>query len=117
MFIIFAAIGAVLLVTVGYAVLWSSYQPNLPKNMSVFGKVLSVVIFVMAGLVLASGIACRRMPCCRGMSMHAGPECPMAGKMQCRPDLKETGAPGGGNYDKIISDFEKKKAKETAEKK
>jgi len=48
---------AVIIVFFGYLALWSSSQANTPGGISSFGKVLAIILFVMAGLVLVAGIA------------------------------------------------------------
>lgn len=57
MFILPSIIAAVVLVFLGYASLWSAYQANLPKNVSQFGKVMSIILFVTAGLVILFSLA------------------------------------------------------------
>jgi len=54
---------AVVLVFMGYFALWSAAQANTPAGISAFGKVMAIILFVMAGLVLVSGIACRHGFC------------------------------------------------------
>jgi hypothetical protein len=54
---IFPITGAVIIVFFGYLALWSASQANTPGGISSFGKVLAIILFVMAGLVLIGGIA------------------------------------------------------------
>ncbi len=54
---IFPIAGAVIIVFFGYLALWSASQSNTPGGISSFGKVLAIILFVMAGLVLIGGIA------------------------------------------------------------
>ena len=58
MCILFPIVAATVLVTIGYFALWISSQANNQKGMAIFGKVLSIILFVMAGLVLVFSITC-----------------------------------------------------------
>ena len=57
MLLLFPVIGAVVLVTLGYFVMWTSSQANTPKGVAMFGKVMSIILFVGAGLVIIAGIS------------------------------------------------------------
>lgn len=59
MSIVFPLIASSALVFFGYFALWSSSQANTPKGISSFGRVLSIILFVIAGLVLVSPVAVR----------------------------------------------------------
>lgn len=59
MHIIFPIIGASILVFFGYFAIWSSSQPSTPKGVSSFGRILAIILFVIAGLALVSPIASR----------------------------------------------------------
>jgi hypothetical protein len=78
MFVLFPLIACSVLVFFGYFALWSSSQANTPKGISSFGRVLSIILFVIAGLVLVSPAAMRHFhgQCCRGgMEMQGRPPC------------------------------------------
>jgi hypothetical protein len=87
MFILFPVVGAVVLVFFGYVALWSAYGANIPKGVAQFGRILSIVLFVFAGLVLLSGVAMR---CHRFGSHMMGGMRPgmsfMKGQMPCGMD-------------------------------
>jgi hypothetical protein len=59
MFVLFPLLAASVLVFFGYFALWSSSQANTPKGISSFGRILSIILFVIAGLVLLSPVAMR----------------------------------------------------------
>lgn len=126
---------AVMLVTIGYFVLYSAAQGNLSKSIAGFGKILAVVIFVLGGIVLISGIymsVARRGMCCMGMGkpcmmghhmgMNWGMPCPMMGENK-EPGKKMEGmsgkaCPAGSEIEinKAIDKYEKKKVEETIKK-
>ena len=69
MCILLPVVAAVVLVFFGELAMWSAHQSNTPAGISQFGKIMSIILFVFAGLVLISGIACRHhhgMPCMMG---------------------------------------------------
>lgn len=78
MFILFPVIAAVVLVFFGYAALWSTYQSNLPKGVSQFGRIMSIILFVIAGLVLVLSA-----------TMRPGFGHDMPGKMHCGAFMQE----------------------------
>ena len=66
MFILIPVVSAVVLVFFGYLAMWSAHQSNTPAGIAQFGKVMAIILFVFAGLVLVCGMACRhhhRMQC------------------------------------------------------
>ena len=79
MFVIVPLIACSVLVFFGYFALWSSSQANTPKGISSFGRILSIILFVIAGLVLLSPVAMRHFHgqrCCMGsMDMQGRPPC------------------------------------------
>ena len=62
MFLLFPVVIVILLVFFGYSALWSSYQSNIPKGVSQFGRILSLILFVMAGLVIVFGLTFKSCP-------------------------------------------------------
>ena len=79
MFIVMPIVAAVVLVFLGYIALWSASQPNTPAGISSFGRVMAILLFVIAGLGLFAGatMGCRMggmmkggMPCQMGMMQH-----------------------------------------------
>ena len=61
MFVFMVILMALVLVALGYFVLWCAVQPNMPAGVSRFGKVLAAVLFIIAGLVFIIGLVYR--PC------------------------------------------------------
>jgi hypothetical protein len=55
MFIFPALVGCLVLTTLGYFALWTSSHENTSKGLVGFGKVLSTILFVFAGLVFLTG--------------------------------------------------------------
>jgi hypothetical protein len=55
MFIFPALVGCLVLVTLGYLALWTSSHENTAKALAGFGKVLAIILFVFAGLVITVG--------------------------------------------------------------
>lgn len=92
MCILMPVVVAALFVFLGYCTLWSSSQGNTPKDISQFGKILSIILFTIAGLVivLCSLFRCSPMnnrmmagrPGCQGMMRMGTP--PERG---CRPNM------------------------------
>ncbi len=95
MHILIPILAASILVFFGYFSLWSATQPTTPKGISSFGRILAIILFVMAGLALVSPVAARHFhhdymmqnaACCgkpgfmggHGQWMHRMP-------MQCDP--------------------------------
>jgi len=71
---IFASLlGAVVLVALGYIASWTSMHENTPKGLSAFGKVMAVILYVFAALVLIFGLKFG-MGSCGKMGMGG---CPM----------------------------------------
>ena len=66
-------VSAAVLVFFGYIALWSAHQSNTPAGVSQFGRIMSIILFVFAGLVLVAGVAHRH---------HRGMQCGME-KMSC----------------------------------
>jgi hypothetical protein len=62
MFLVFPVVIVILLVFFGYCALWSSYQGNIPKGVSQFGRILSLILFVIAGLVIVFGLTFKSFP-------------------------------------------------------
>ena len=65
------------LVTLGYLALWSSSHEKTSKEMAGFGKIMGMIVLVLAGLLLIVGITfsarCGMCPMCQMMSrMHHG---------------------------------------------
>lgn len=58
MFIFCSVVAAVVLVTLGYFALWAASQANVSKGLSMFGKVMAIVLFIIAGLTLLFGSIC-----------------------------------------------------------
>lgn len=56
MFLVMHAVAAVLVVTVGYFVVWTSMQPNTQKGVAGFGKVMAILLFIVAGGMLLCGL-------------------------------------------------------------
>ncbi|HUI92048.1 MAG TPA: hypothetical protein VLX68_07365 [Chitinivibrionales bacterium] len=82
MLIIFPLIAASALVFFGYFALWSSAQATTPKSISSFGRILSIILFVIAGVVLFSPVAMRHFHgrhFTGGMGMQGRP--PMMGSV------------------------------------
>jgi hypothetical protein len=69
MFIIMPVLAATLLVVLGYFATWSSYKENLPGSIVSFGRVLAIVLFVLGGIVLVTGVAMSARMRMHGMSM------------------------------------------------
>jgi hypothetical protein len=61
-------VGAVVLVFGGYIALWTAGRSDTAKGTAQFGKIMAIILFVFAGLVLVGGVA--RRHCHRGM--HEG---------------------------------------------
>jgi hypothetical protein len=97
--------GAVVIVFFGYIAMWSASMPNTPAGISSFGRVMAIILFVIAGLLLVSGIACRRGFCGPMMGKMGGwgqasmmpmPGCGhMPGMMQPGNDRDRQGMPQG----------------------
>ncbi|MGA2091439.1 MAG: hypothetical protein ABSH12_08300 [Endomicrobiales bacterium] len=60
-------LAAVILVFLGYIALWTASQNNIPAGISKFGRIMSIILFVFAGLVLVFHMAMR--PHFRGHGM------------------------------------------------
>ena len=56
MFIFPALVGCLVLVTLGYFAMWTSSHENTSKGLAGFGRVLSIILFVFAGLVFLAGM-------------------------------------------------------------
>jgi hypothetical protein len=94
---------AVVIVFFGYMALWSASQANTPAGISSFGRVMAIILFVIAGFILISGIACRRGACGPMMmgkmggwgnaSMMPAPGCHMPGMMQPGDEKGRPGMP------------------------
>ena len=54
-----SVIVAAVLVTIGYFALWTSSQTNTPKGTAAFGKVMALILFVMAGLMILFSCNCK----------------------------------------------------------
>jgi hypothetical protein len=91
MHIFLSLFAASCLVFFGYFAIWSSSQPTTPKGISSFGRILAIILFVLAGLALVSPIAARHFHCACGMNQmqfrgHPGfmgrPQGPWMNRMQ-----------------------------------
>jgi hypothetical protein len=80
MFIFCSIIVAVVLVTLGYFALWTTSQANVSKGLSLFGKVMAIVLFITAGLMLLLGSLCCGNKCGYGKKMHGRYMSSMKGK-------------------------------------
>ena len=52
MFIFCGIIGAVIFVTLGYFVFWTAMRQGTQPDMVKFGKIMGIILFVIAGLAL-----------------------------------------------------------------
>lgn len=52
MFIVGGLIGAVIFVTLGYFAFWTATRQGTSSDMANFGKIMAIILFVVAGLVL-----------------------------------------------------------------
>jgi hypothetical protein len=84
MHILFPLVAAAILVFFGYFAIWSSSQPATPKGVSSFGRILSIILFVIAGLALISPVAARHF--------HHGYMVP---KSECYGNTSFMGCPQG----------------------
>ena len=93
---IFPVVVAVaVLVTLGYLALWTSAHERTSKQMAGFGKIMAMIVFVLAGLMFIVGITfsakCGMCPMCHFMGkMHGGA---MMGQMMGEGPCGEKGAP------------------------
>jgi len=79
----------------GYFAIWSSSQPATPKGIASFGRILSIILFVIAGLTLLSPVASRhfhhgymmnKTECCGNTSSMGCPQGQWMNKMHMRGD-------------------------------
>ena len=56
-------IAVVALVTLGYLALWSAYHENTSKWVSGFGKVMAIILFVFAALIVIMGVTAGHWRC------------------------------------------------------
>ncbi|MCB4791484.1 MAG: hypothetical protein LHV68_06310 [Elusimicrobia bacterium] len=75
MFIFHAVLLSVVLVALGYICSWTSMHENTSKGLSGFGKVMAIILYVFAVLVLVFGLSCG----------HHGKMGSMAGMCQMGP--------------------------------
>lgn len=114
MFALLPIIPATVLVTLGYFVMWTASQEKTPKGIMLFGKVMSIILFVIAGLIIIAGmtfapIMMRKMACCMNMPcMSEG-----MGKMHGMMGMKE----GMTGREKGTSEYTKEMGKEEKVKK
>lgn len=80
MHILVPIFAASVLVFFGYFALWSAAQATTPKGISSFGRILAIILFVMAGLALVSPVAARHFHR-GGMMQNAACCCPKPGFM------------------------------------
>jgi hypothetical protein len=106
MHIIFPIIGASVLVFFGYFAIWSSSQPTTPKGVSSFGRILAIILFVIAGLALVSPVAVRHF--------HGGH---MMNKMECRGNPAFMGCPQGHWMNKMHMPGDKNRPENVPEQK
>jgi hypothetical protein len=78
-------VAVVVMVFLGYIAMWSASQANTPAGISSFGKVMAIILFVIAGFILVFGIAGRRDLCG-----------PMMGKMYGQGNASMMPGPEGG---------------------
>ena len=55
MFIFGGLIGAIIFVTLGYFVFWTATRPSTSHDVANFGKIMAIILFVIAGLILIFG--------------------------------------------------------------
>jgi hypothetical protein len=65
-----ALLGSIVLVTLGYLALWTSSHENTAKGLAGFGRVMAIILFVFAVLVILCGAMCTFSPCGRSMMMR-----------------------------------------------
>jgi hypothetical protein len=75
MFMLMPVIVAVVLVFFGYLAVWTASHKDIPAGISKFGKILSIILYVFAGLVIIFSVTCRPpfMGQGRGMMKNMGP--------------------------------------------
>lgn len=59
MHILISIIAAAFLAAFGYFALWTSAHPATPKGVASFGRILAIILFVIAGLAFVSPVAVR----------------------------------------------------------
>ncbi len=91
MFLWMHVVGAVILVFFGYIALWSSYQQHTPDIVAKFGRIMAIILYTIAALMIIFSVG---FHCCgMGMGWHEHMEhmektCPscmkggMMGKME-----------------------------------
>lgn len=55
MFIFGGLIGAIIFVTLGYFAFWTATRPDTSHDVANFGKIMAIILFVIAGLILIFG--------------------------------------------------------------
>lgn len=112
MFIVVHVLGVVLVVTVGYFVMWTASQTNTPKGVAVFGKIVSIALLIIAGLVLIYGPRMHQ----RMMGSMSCPYMSM-GSMHGMKDMEEMKeGEGDEGIVKMYKDMKMKKKAESTEK-
>ena len=57
MCILMPVVAAVIIVFLGYIALWTASQKDIPEGVAKFGRILAIILYVFAGLVLIGGVA------------------------------------------------------------
>ncbi|MFC1501103.1 hypothetical protein ACFL58_01470 [Elusimicrobiota bacterium] len=74
MFIFPVVVAAAVLVTLGYLALWSSAHEKTSKGLAGFGRVMAIILFVLAGLAFLMGttycVSGKGKGMCGKMMMH-----------------------------------------------
>ncbi|OGS23622.1 MAG: hypothetical protein A2297_08310 [Elusimicrobia bacterium RIFOXYB2_FULL_48_7] len=110
MIIVMHVVAAVLIVTLGYFVLWTASLASAHKGVAIFGKVMAAVLFVLAGFILIGGIVMGPKFC--GMKMHSM----MTGRMDCSENNEMRGPCGGLMWEESRMDAKKSTDKEPIKK-
>jgi len=102
MFIFPALVACLVLTSLGYFALWTSSHENTSKGLAGFGKVLSIILFVFAGLVFLVGAVLSFSPgvhehikgMTMGSRMHMEEGCSMEGMHHPMPGMMEKNEAG-----------------------
>jgi len=57
MCVLMPVVAAVIIVFLGYIALWTASQKDIPEGVAKFGRILAIILYVFAGLVLIGGVA------------------------------------------------------------
>ncbi len=79
MFIFPVVVCTAVLVTIGYLALWSAAQEKTSSGLAGFGRVMAIILFVLAGLCLLVGLtfSAKHMMYGKGWGWGMGMGCPM----------------------------------------